>query len=730
MRNKFLFILLFLCAGLPVFPQFLDEKFYLLDSLIPKNINKNDRLVMDSLLKKYHSSQTDTARIAVLNAIAENTLDETVWKRYNELALAKTLQLLKTHPEGSMYKYLKRQEALALNNTGYYYFNYSDQLDVALEYYQKALNIQKELGNYPEMITCYSNMANVYQNKGDLIKAFELYNAALAMDSVVTEKKSFLAPLNNIAHMHLYVGDTAKALMTLKKCLSISMHNPDKNFLAHLLHNIGVLSTKQGDRTAQSSIYKALLMRQEIGDKKGIIQSLLSLAELQLKEGHRDICAEYLTKAKPLVDSLNNAPLKALYFSNLSHYYQESGKETEAVQNMEKAVNVYQQANHFSVEMLTTVKTLLQLYGSNPAYAGKKLKLYELRYFLEARLQKNEAQRLTMKQSYEQSLKLQETEFKARQAVKEEKNRSEKRRQQFVIYVVLLVLLIVIVFSFFLFKAFTRIKKSNTIISLQKTEVERQKQIIEEKHKDITDSITYAHRIQSALIPTPEQLTKRTPNISVLFLPRDIVSGDFYWHTQLNNDQVFALADCTGHGVPGAFMSIIGLNQLDTLINEKNIESPASVLNALRKGIIASLNSNSNEPDKRDGMDIALIYFNGRQLRFSGANLSVYIARHETLSELKGNKQPIGISERNEDFTEQTYDLLPGDRIFLLSDGLPDQFGGADGKKLKIRKVKEWFIETLHLSLHEQKKSLTDKLLTFKAHYEQTDDITLAIIEI
>jgi serine phosphatase RsbU (regulator of sigma subunit)/TPR repeat protein len=731
LKNKIYLIALFFCIQLSGIAQFLDKKFYLLDSLNSKTINTNDKLAMDSLLKKYHSSSVaDTQKVILLNLIVENIFDEKIWIRYNQLCLNKSIAGQK-NATGIVFNTFKRTEALALNNIGYYHFNYASDFEKALYYYQKALDINSKIKNYQSMAISYSNIANVYQNKGDFLKALDIYRKAIDLDSVIVDKAYIMAPLNNMAQMYVYVCDTPKAILNLKKCLNICLKSNNKSMRSHLLHNIGILNFKQGDETGgMLSIKKALALRQEIGDKKGIVQSYISISGLYLINNNPTQCFYYLQKGSELLNELNNNTLLALYYHNLADYYSYINYTTKSIDALEKSIVINQNSGSFGVDLLSSVKSLIKIYGNEPQYQLKKLKLLELRYLLEEKNQKSEAQKITMKQNYDQSLKIQETEFKAQQVIKEEKNKSEKKRQRYITYGVSLILLLAIIFSFFLLKAFTRIKKNNLIISNQKIEVEKQKQIIEEKHKDITDSITYAHRIQSSLIPSLKKINQQYTKISVWFQPRDIVSGDFYWFSKQTYFNVFALADCTGHGVPGAFMSIIGLNQLDTLVNEKNMNEPASILNKLKEGVIASLNANTEHQDKRDGMDMALVFFNETKLHFAGANQSIYILRHNELHEYKGNKQPIGLSEKTELFTAQTIDLQKNDRIFMLSDGLADQFGGENGKKLKIKKLRDWFIETAHLSLHQQKQAIAEKINSFKANFEQTDDITLAIIEI
>lgn len=214
-------------------------------------------------------------------------------------------------------------------------------------------------------------------------------------------------------------------------------------------------------------------------------------------------------------------------------------------------------------------------------------------------------------------------------------------------------------------------------------------------------------------------------------MPRDIVSGDFYWYSKIKNINIFVLSDCTGHGVPGAFMSIIGINQLNTIVNEKGVTQPGLILDELKQGVIKSINSNyDDESDKKDGMDVALICFNEQELSFSGANQSVYILRNAELIELKGNKQPIGLSEKNENFETLKFPLIKADRIILYTDGIVDQFGGIEGKKLKSRNFKNWILETAQLPLQKQTETIKSKLVNFKLNYEQTDDISFVMIEV
>jgi serine phosphatase RsbU (regulator of sigma subunit) len=728
-----LFIVVFLCSiYLKIEAQFLDKTYYLVDSIESATIDKTDREFLDQKIKLYRSAKSDTAKIQIISNLIEGLQDEKIWIKYNRLLRIYSVDRQKTVSDTSSRAYyiFKCSEALAINNAGYYYFNYTSRYDLALTHYLQSLKINEDYKNYNELITSYSNVGNTYLNKGDLNNALIYFQKALKLENKVTNKLLLLAPLNNIAQVYYHLNDTVKAIETLKSAFKVSSKS-DNNFLkGSLLHNIGSLSYYTGDPTGVQTLKKALALRLEIGDKKGTLQTTLSLAGIETNNKNFLMAEKYLDDASKLILEYPDLNIVGLYYNDLGNYYEATNRKSLAIESLEKAVAIYKK-NLENVDMVKALNNLINLYDSNDEkYALKKLQAYELRQNIVKNLDKSAAQKLLMKQKYEEDLKVNETKFKLEQQLKDEKNNAEKHKQQLILIIVCLALLVVVVFSFFIFRSLKVNKQKNKIISDQKIEVEKQKHLIEEKHKDITDSITYAHRIQSSLIPSQNELNKQYQKLAILFQPRDIVSGDFYWYTKINALNIYALADCTGHGVPGAFMSFIGINQLNTIVNEKGIINPAKILNELKKGVVNSLNSNQSNTEKKDGMDVALISFNENELIFSGANQTILIIREGQLIELKGNKQPIGLSENNESFTEEKFPVQKTDRIILYSDGVVDQFGGEFGKKLKTRHFKAWLVETSYLTLQEQKTTITEKLNSYKGVYDQTDDITFTIIEI
>jgi serine phosphatase RsbU (regulator of sigma subunit) len=253
-------------------------------------------------------------------------------------------------------------------------------------------------------------------------------------------------------------------------------------------------------------------------------------------------------------------------------------------------------------------------------------------------------------------------------------------------------------------------------------EVVQKSMEIEEKNKDITASIRYAERIQRAMLPR-EDTFKET---FVLFMPKDIVSGDFYWMYDNGDWQFIAVVDCTGHGVPGAFMSIIGHNSLNKVVREYGLTRPSAIVDQLNNEVMKAL-MQRHEKAINDGMDLALIAFNKKNftLEFAGAYNPLYVVRKGEVFVYKGDRFPIGMTTMDEkkSFTNQPVDIQPGDMIYMCSDGYADQFGSADIKKYKSGNVKKLLSSIWDLPVNEQKERLENEILTWKGDLAQVDDI-------
>lgn len=274
-------------------------------------------------------------------------------------------------------------------------------------------------------------------------------------------------------------------------------------------------------------------------------------------------------------------------------------------------------------------------------------------------------------------------------------------------------------------------------------ELARSKEVIEEKHeelffqkKEITDSINYARSIQRSLIPSEAVFNRHFSDSFVFFQPKDIVSGDFYWVYEKNNFVFYVTGDCTGHGVPGGFMTMLGISYLDDIVEVKQISNPSEILNLMRDKIISTLKQNGNFGESKDGMDITVccIDKSKKELTYASANNPLYIIRDlnntKILTSYGADKQPCGFYHDYKPFTSHIIQLQEGDCIYTFSDGFPDQFGGVNGKKFMHKQFKELLIKHSHLSFLEQKNTLLASMDTWKGSLEQVDDVLVIGIKI
>jgi len=256
-------------------------------------------------------------------------------------------------------------------------------------------------------------------------------------------------------------------------------------------------------------------------------------------------------------------------------------------------------------------------------------------------------------------------------------------------------------------------------------EIQAQKEQIEKQNKEIKYSFDYAKKIQNTVLPGNEVFETLFGEHFIFFKPRDIVSGDFYWISQNGHKIVLTAADCTGHGVPGSLMSMLGITMLHEIVNEKSIGHTEEILNQLRMSIARTLKQEGKIGEQKDGIDMALVIYDTRtrKLEFSGANNPIYIIRNGEMLEYKGNNMPVAYYEKMSDFTRFTIDMKQGDRVYMFTDGFPDQFGGPQGKKFKYRPFKDLLLEVHERPMEEQHKILSLIFDEWKGDLSQIDDV-------
>ena len=290
--------------------------------------------------------------------------------------------------------------------------------------------------------------------------------------------------------------------------------------------------------------------------------------------------------------------------------------------------------------------------------------------------------------------------------------------QKIIILAAALALVLVFGLVYFIWRNYRNKKKANILLQAQRDQIAYQK-------KHITDSIEYAKMIQAAILPSMELFSHKLEHF-VVFKPRDIVSGDFYWAEEIDEKYLIVTADCTGHGVPGAFMSMLGISLLNEIIISKGIIRPDQVLNKLRDKIVDALKQETSSTI-RDGMDMTVCLFDraNKLLQFSGANNPLYLISDGRLTQIKGDKMPVAIHDIIEPFSLHTLELKPGDTFYTFSDGFADQFGGPDRKKFLAKNFRNLLLSIQDLSMREQGNRLDEVFTSYRKEVEQVDDVVV-----
>ncbi|MES2592071.1 MAG: tetratricopeptide repeat protein [Bacteroidota bacterium] len=647
----------------------------------------------------------------------------------------------------------------------------------ALENHFTALKIDEELNNKYGIAKRFGSIGNVYKEQGDYPKAFDYYLKALKIFEEAEDKNKIATCLANIGDIYIIQGDYFKGLDYHFKALKIYKELGDKNKIAISIGNIGrnysILANSTYDKNRGLFFSKALdysleslKLAEESGNKRLIATMLQNIAGIYSSEGNQTEALPYLFKALKINEELNDQNMISIMQCNIGHIYTIQKQYKEAEKYLLKAVKASESTGSMS-SLRDSEDALAILYDNMSNYKQAFIhykKAAELKDTLFSQENRKQLVRKEMNFEFEKKEALTKAQNEARQKIAEEKN----RKQKIITWAVGLGLLLVAVFAGFILRSLRITRKQKKLIEQQKDEVshqkviadsqriiaEEQKHIVEEKQKEIVASITYAKRIQTALLTSNEYIKTHLPSDHfILFKPKDIVSGDFYWAISINslpgwdmgtnkvklpadkirkNTFYMMTADCTGHGVPGAFMSMLNISYLHENIVERGIRLPHDILNAQRKEIIQALNPAGSIEEAKDGMDCILcVYdFDKMLLHFSAANNPLWLVRNGELTEYKADKMPVGkYNEKTLSFTLQTITLQKEDIIYTSTDGFADQFG-VNGKKLMKKKFKEELLKIHCLPMNKQKEYLDQFFESWKGDNAQVDDVCVTGIKI
>lgn len=622
----------------------------------------------------------------------------------------------------------KDNKAKFYHAVGYRYY-LSDDYETAILYYNKALEFARLTLDKALIADQLADVGDMYRLQDKNTKALNMLLQAMYLFKELGAKKELAHTYSLIGDLNRCVDQHQDALKYLNEGLHMAIENKDTKDQTFCYSSIGgTYQAMNKFEMANISYEKGLKIALETRDTTRIIDFYYSIGDLFLDQNELNKAIEYLSEGIKLCISHNDRYYLAYCRIGLSRAYLKLKKFDMSI---EEGTTAFKISEEMSVSGLCAEASeiLYQAYLGKSDYenAFKYLKIAKDNSdsSISSSIIKQQAQlEINFENSYQEK---QDSVLRfSAQKQKDLEHEAALQKQKMFATAVTAGLLIVLVIAIMVFRSYKNEKRSSEIIN-------QQKQIVDIKNKEILDSINYAKKIQQAIIPSIAEVKNIFPNSFVLLLPKDIVSGDFYWVTKTGQQAFFAVADCTGHGVPGGFMSMLGTALLNEIINEKNIYEPVDILDMLKLKIIMALRQSENANESKDGMDIALIQINlnTQELTFAGANNSMYLLRDNILREYKGDKFPIGFVGKNDkQFTQQKIQLQSNDLLYMFTDGYPDQFGGPQGKKFKYKPLEEILTNIAPSPMDEQRQTLLNRHENWKGTLEQVDDICVTGIRI
>ena len=600
----------------------------------------------------------------------------------------------------------KDKTATCYNNIGYVYKLKGDYAE-AIEYFYMALEIAEELGQKRQMARTYNNIGTVHLSQGDIEKSNEVFEKALALYSDIGYTYGIALCNVNLGINAFNQGDFEKSLEYHQIALDIHKENNNTQGISICYGNMGEIYRNLGqlDKAIEYSLY-SIELYQEMGYKEGLVAAYVNVSNLNSRLAYDAALSD--PKRISYVNSAIDHGHKALELAREMKSYSLENASAEALMYAYQNKDDYVKAMEFAQLFIATKDSMFREEKTNAILE------IETRYETEKK---------------QQQIELQETQIIAQNATIKQQKAFRNALAAGMASVVLVVVVLIY--------AFIQKKKSNKKITEQNEQIteanEELKVLLEainEQNLALTDSISYAERIQSAML-TPETYINELFNENfILYKPRDIVSGDFYWAKQVNHYVILVAADCTGHGVPGAFMSLLGISYLTEIVQRREITQANQVLNELRRLIKNSLRQHGESHEAKDGIDMALCVLNlkNRVMQYAGANNPLYLIRDPNgkpeLEEIKADRMPLGYYQgKDRSFNNHDITLESGDTFYIFSDGYIDQKGGEENKRFMSKAFKNLLLEIQDLPMLEQRKVMDKTLNDWMGNNSQTDDI-------
>lgn len=619
----------------------------------------------------------------------------------------------------------KKWIAQGYNDIGLIYLGKGDfkNAQVVIE---KSLQIREELGNKLDIASSKSKLANIYIEQTQYLKTIKLYHDIIKIYEELNNLTYLAYTYNNIAQVYNNLNDYNKSIYYLKKAEDIELSINDDYARANTL---AVLASNYSELNKLDSSEKYFIQAKSLFKKTNSLSlyattcnNLGRVYRLNNQTEKGIVC--YL-EAIEVSESIGDSAGVLFYNTNYANVLIDAGKYKEAEKVLTKNLEDAKRLMYSDAE-LAIYRGFVNLYiqSQNRELAD--------RYFTIYNAAKDSIFSSSLAKQFSEAQTKFDVEKKDLELAKNKAEIESEKNKRYITYGALTIIIIVLAFVVLAFiqkrKNSKILEEKNKQLNTANAEITHQKEELHEKQTEILDSIHYAKRIQNALLTSKTFLNENFKNHFIFFKPKDIVSGDFYWATKYNNAIFFACCDSTGHGVPGAFVSLLNIGFLNEAVKEKGITEPGKIFDYVRMRLIETI-SDENQKDGFDGILIKIEQGNTK-IEYTGANNNPMFIRSGELIHGNTNKMPVGKGIKDESFQTFSIELNENDSIYLFTDGFPDQFGGPKGKKFKYKQLEDLLYQNNSINVDAQLEILEHKLTEWKGNLEQIDDVCVVGIKL
>ncbi|GJM30305.1 MAG: hypothetical protein DHS20C17_29400 [Cyclobacteriaceae bacterium] len=592
--------------------------------------------------------------------------------------------------------------------------------ELSLEFAQQSLQSSTDLRDTVLMLICLKNIGLTYYSTSNYAKSLEFFTQILEIQQHRADIQGVASAYNNIGIIYDELEKYSTALDFYQRSLELKERIGDQSTIANTINNIGFLYNKTNNHDkAYEYFNRALVIDEQQKDSLGMFNTLNNIGLYYFHQQFYDSALSYFNKALVLGENLNNNYDKAHLYNNISNIHLRKGDLESAISSYNQSLALSEPLDAKS-RMITSYKGLAEAYKRLGRYRTA-LDYYKKQSDLKdlVNIERNTRKITEIETNYQIQQREKEIEILKKESEIQGLNLSKNRT---VSYFLMGGIVLIFVLASVLYQRYQYRIKSNAALEEQNKEIAK-------KNIDILDSIMYAKGIQDAIRPDPALLKTGFKDYFILSQARDIVNGDFYWLAEVEQFIIIAVMDCTGHGVPGAFMTVMANSLLNQIVMEQGVTAPAEILKTLHTEITTTLHQEKYNQINNEGMDIGICRFQRETkcLSFAGAKRPFYYFQENKLKVIKGNTQSVaGIFYRNNPkFDETTVQLNPGDTFYLFTDGSIDQFGGPENKKFMSWRFKHHLNIIQPHDMESQQEHLEAEISSWKGKNEQTDDILI-----